>query len=65
MVLVEFGHTKHTRIGERHRRLAVLLRQLVQIRDMLLDAERDRKRAVRDEMQQEFGRLKPVTGRFK
>jgi hypothetical protein len=37
----------------------------VQIRDMLLDAERDRKRAVRDEMQQEFGRLKPVTGRFK
>ncbi len=46
MPLVHFGHPHNTRIGKRHRPIAVLVLQPLENRNMVLDVKRDLQRAV-------------------
>jgi endonuclease/exonuclease/phosphatase family metal-dependent hydrolase len=49
--LMEFGHAYDARIRQRHRGVAILLKQPAHLTDLLLDPERNTERAILQEVE--------------
>ena len=58
ILIVNFSHPHNTRIGERHWPISIFLMQLAQGGNVLIDAERDSKRAIFKKSEQSI--LSPV-----
>jgi hypothetical protein len=48
---MEFGHAYDARIRQRHRGVAILLKQPAHLTDLLLDPERNTERAILQEVE--------------